>query len=82
MPPHPLVGRGALQAQDQTRAGWPPRASDPEESATPQALSGGGPGAGFLADTRRCDRGWICGKLQIPEELSDHLAVRESGDDP
>jgi len=26
--------------------------------------------------------GWICGKFQMPEDLPDHLALRNGGDDP
>jgi hypothetical protein len=69
--------------EDQTTAAWDlPIGAVGDGSAPHQTRSGGGPRKGFLADTRRCDRGWVCGKFQMPEELADHLAVRESGDDP
>jgi len=48
-----------------------------DESATHRARSGGGPGEGFLVDTRRGKRGWIGGKCQRPEALPDHLALRD-----
>ena len=51
-------------------------------SATPQARSGGGPGEGFLADTRRSNGGRVSRELQMPEDLPDHLAVRDGGDGP
>jgi len=53
-----------------------------DESATHRVRSGGGPGEGFLVDTRRGKRGWICGTFQMPEDLPDHLALRDGGDDP
>jgi hypothetical protein len=51
-------------------------------SAIPQARSGRGPGEGFLVDTRRSNGGRLSRALQMPEELPDHLAVRDGGDDP
>ena len=64
-------------------AGWHRRARAIEEgSATPQARSGGGPGEGFLADTRWRNGGWVGHQLEMAEELSDHLALRDGGDDP
>ena len=76
-------GEGASQAQDQTMAGWHLRGRAIEEgSATPQARSGGGPGEGFLADTRWRNGGWVHGELQMPEDLLDHLTVRDGRDDP
>ncbi len=50
--------------------------------AIPQAQSGGGPGEGFLADTRWGNGRWVHGELQMPEDLPDHLAVRDGRDDP
>src|SRR4029434_1083242 len=44
--------------------------------------SGGGPRKGFLAETRRSDGGRVHRELQMPEDLADHLAVRDGGDDP
>jgi hypothetical protein len=82
LPTHrPCVG--ALPAEDQTKVVWHPRVGAVGDgSATHQARSGGGPHKGFLADTRRSNRGWVCGKLQMPEDLPAHLAVRDGGDDP
>ena len=51
-------------------------------ATTPQARSGGGPGAGFLAATRRSHGGRISRALQMPEELPNHLAVRDGGEEP
>ena len=74
---------GGPQAHGQTRALWHPRARMiGDESATHRVRSGGGPGEGFLVDTRRGTRGWICGKFQMSEDLPDHLALRDGGDDP
>jgi len=58
-------------------AAWHLRGRTIEDgSATPQARSGGGPGEGFLADTRWRNGGWVHGQLQMPEDLLDHLTVR------
>ena len=83
MPPHPPAAWGGPQAHGQTRALWHPRARMiGDESATHRVRSGGGPGEGFLVDTRRGKREWICGKFQMPKALSDRLALRDGGDDP
>ena len=83
MPPHPPTVCGEPQAEAQTTAAWDlPIGAVGDGSAPHQTRSGGGPRKGFLADTRRCDRGWVCGKFQMPEDLADHLAVRDSSDDP
>jgi hypothetical protein len=50
-------------------------------AAPPQAQSGGGPGAGCLADTGRGNGRWVCRKLQRPEDVPAHLTVRDGGDD-
>jgi len=46
-------GEGGLQAEDQTKGAWYPRAGAIGDGYAPhQARSGGGPRKGFLADTR------------------------------
>jgi hypothetical protein len=64
-----------------------PQAEDPTRAAgihegDPHARSGGGPRKGFLADTRWSNRGWVHRELQMPEDLADHLALRDGGHDP
>ena len=49
---------------------------------TGQGPSGGGPRKGFLAETRRSNQGWVGCELQMPEDLPDHLALRDGGNDP
>ena len=48
----------------------------------PQVRSGREPRKGFLADTRRSNRGWVHRELQMPEDLPDDLAMRDGGDEP
>jgi hypothetical protein len=36
----------------------------------------------FLARTGRCDWRWVCSMFQMAEELADHLALRDGGNDP
>jgi hypothetical protein len=74
MPPH-QQGKGGSQAQDQTTAAG-------DGLVTHRVRSGGGPGKDCLADTRWSNGGWVHRELQMPEELPDHLAVRDGGDDP
>ncbi|MGE3541897.1 MAG: hypothetical protein AB7N91_31330 [Candidatus Tectimicrobiota bacterium] len=45
-------------------------------------IAGGGPGKGFLTDTRWGNEGWIGGELQMPKDLLDHLALHDGRDDP
>ena len=53
-----------------------------DASAAQQVRSGGGPGEGFLADTRWRNGGWSCSKFQMPEDLPDHLALHDGRYDP
>jgi hypothetical protein len=55
----------------------PPQRSVGDGATPHQARSGGGPREGFLADTGWCNGRWDCRKFQMPEDLPDHLAVRE-----
>src|SRR5207253_8920955 len=81
-PPH-LRGEGGSQTQDRTTAAEPPRAGAIGDGAAPYRVwSGGGPGEGFLAGTRRCNRGRVRRELQMPEDFPDHLAVRDGRDAP
>ena len=73
--PTPWQREARPQAQDQM-----PAAGD--GSVTHQVRSGGGPGKGVLADTRRSERGRVYGQLQLPEELPDDLAVGHGRDNP
>ena len=74
MPPH-RQGEGGSQTQDQTTPTG-------DGSVTHQARSGGGPGKDFLADTRWSNGWWVHRELQMPEDLPDHLALHDGGDDP
>lgn len=56
--------------------------SPTQDHMTAAERSGGGPGEGCLADTRRCNRGRVRRKLQMPEDCLDHLAVRAGRNDP
>jgi hypothetical protein len=49
---------------------------------TGQGPSGGGPRKGFLAETRRSNPGWGGCELQRPEDLPDHRALHDGGNDP
>ena len=76
---------GARRTQARQRAR--PLAQDQMTTAgdgavTHEARSGGGPGKGVLADTRRSERGRVYGQLQLPEELPDDLAVGHGRDNP
>lgn len=74
--------RGAAGAWPDPSAVAPTRPCDRGQVSDPpgavrrrtrQRLPGGhGPG----------QEGWICGKFQMPEDLPDHLALRDGGDDP
>ena len=69
--------------EQETAAAWSlPMAAVGDGSATHEARSGGGPGEGFLADTRWCNGRWVCRKFQMLEDLPDDLAVRDGGNDP
>src|SRR5439155_19074708 len=82
IPPHRLCG-GTPQGKGQTPAAWSLHVGAVGDRSTPhQTRSGGGPGKGFLADTRRSNRGRVSRELQMPEDLPDHLAVRDGGDGP
>jgi len=73
--PTPWQREARPLAQDQmTTAG--------DGAVTHEARSGGGPGKGVLADTRRSERGRVYGQLQLPEELPDDLAVGHGRDNP
>jgi hypothetical protein len=64
------------------RALGPPRAGALGDGVAPyQARSGGGPDEGFLADTCWGNGRWGHGELQMPEDLPDHTALRDGGDD-
>ncbi len=76
-------GEEGTQAQDQTTVDWHPRTSViGDGSATHQKRSGGGPREGFLASTSRGNGGWVSRELQMPENLPDHLALRDGRDNP
>ena len=36
----------------------------------------------LLASTDRRDGGWVCSTFQMAEDLADHLALRDDGDEP
>jgi hypothetical protein len=61
---------------------WHPRASTQGWVCDTPGAVRQWPGEGFLANTRRCNRGRVGRKFQMLEDLPDHLAVREGGDDP
>ena len=83
MPPHPPTVYGEPQAEAQTTAAWDlPIGAVGDGPAPHQTRSGGGPGKGFLVDTRWSHGGWVHRKLQMPEDLPDHLAPRDGGDNP
>jgi hypothetical protein len=48
-----------------------------DASAIHQARSGREPGEDCLADTRWGNGKWVHRELQMPEDLADHLAVRD-----
>jgi hypothetical protein len=82
-PHHPIGGvRGDRRRRTRRGLLAPTSLRDRDASATHQTRSGRGPGEGFLADTRRSNQGWVGCELQMPEDLADHLALRDSGDDP
>jgi len=73
------TGRGRGPYRRKTRQKWC-GTHEPalrEGSATSQVWSGGGPGEGFLADTRQCDWGRVGREFQMAEDLSDDLALRD-----
>src|SRR5206468_11552414 len=81
LPTHaPCAGR--RQAAQETAAWSLPRAAVGDASVTHEVRSGRRPGAGFLADTCWGNGRWVHGELQMPEDLPDHLALRDGGDDP
>jgi hypothetical protein len=81
LPSHaPCAGR--RPAEQETAAWSLPMAVVGGGSVTHEARSGGGPGEGFLADMRRSNQGRVDGALQMLEDLPEHLAVRDGGDDP
>jgi hypothetical protein len=51
-------------------------------SATHHKRSGEGPREGCLASTSRGNGGWVRRELQMPEDLPDHLALRDGRDNP
>ena len=51
-------------------------------SEAPRHGVGLGERVDLLASTGRRDGGWVCSKFQMPEDLADHLALRDGGDDP
>jgi hypothetical protein len=67
LPSHsPCAGR--CQAEQETAAAWAlPMAAVGDGSVTHETWSGGGPGAGFLADTGWCHGRWVCRKFQMLE---------------
>jgi hypothetical protein len=80
LPTH-LQREGAADA-GLDRALGPPRAGALGDGVAPyQARSGGGPDEGFLADTCWGNGRWGHGELQMPEDLPDHTALRDGGDD-
>jgi hypothetical protein len=82
MPPHPPPCEGRPQAEDQTTAAWYLHIGAVGDGSAPhQTRSGGGPGEGFLVETNRSNRGWVGRTVQMPEELSDHLTLRDGRDD-
>ena len=81
LPSHaPCAGR--RQAEQETAAWSLPTAVVGGASVTHEARSGRGPGEGFLADMRRSNQGWVDCELQMLEDLPDHLALSDGGDDP
>src|SRR5262245_42865970 len=82
MPPHPPAAWEAAGVWPDPSAVVPTSMHDRGRVGDPRVRSGGGLGEGFLVDTRQGKRGWICGKFQMPEDLPDHLALRDGGDDP
>ena len=81
LPSHaPCAGR--RQAEQETAAWSLPTAVVGGGSVTHEARSGGGPGEGFLADMRRSNQGRVDCELQMLEDLPDHLAVRDGGNNP
>jgi hypothetical protein len=81
LPSHaPWAGR--QQAEQETAAWSLPMAVVGGGSVTHEARSGGGPGAGFLADMRRSNQGRVDGALQMLEDLPEHLALRDGGAEP
>ena len=71
-------GAGRPQTAAQTVATW----SLPMGAVGDGSPSGGGSREGFVADTRRGNRWWVHRALQRPEDLLDHLALRDGGDEP
>src|SRR5712691_1412044 len=78
-----LPRRGVLhQGSSGTRWGCCRLAMPSHPPAVRGGTAGGGADEGCLAPTSPRDRGRIGGKFQMPEDLADHLAVRDGRDDP
>src|SRR5262249_50421869 len=91
-------GRGARQGGPLGTAGWATRWPNRRAHAQPYARSrhgahmtdeptrvvvgSGDPVTVCLASTGRRDGGWVCSKLQMAEDLADHRALRDDGDEP
>jgi hypothetical protein len=88
---HAATTRGTAHGQQQDAQGGARRTQACQLStagrhgrgpqAEGQTRSGGGPGKGFLAETRRGQGRRIGGELEMPEDLPDDLALCDGGDD-
>ena len=73
---------------------WPHRRAHAQPYAPPHhgahrayaisyaGVSLGDPVTGGLARTGRRDGGWVCSTFEMAEDLADHLALRDDGDEP
>jgi hypothetical protein len=52
------------------------------DETTRVVVGSGDPITMCLASMGRCDGGWVCGTLQMAQDLADHLTLRDDGDEP